>query len=89
MKRKIGKWLKVSLVALLVIILLGVGVVYAFVIKRPTQIAEYADTKPYVWNRVELSESVRSSDGSDRRFPYRQPYRQLPGEGWQRSYSEL
>ncbi|KWX86366.1 hypothetical protein AMQ83_19370, partial [Paenibacillus riograndensis] len=65
MKRKTGKWLKISLVALLAIILAGAGVVYAFVIKRPTQVAEYADTKPHKWNRVELGGNVRSSDGSE------------------------
>ncbi|CQR56553.1 pectin acetylesterase-family hydrolase [Paenibacillus riograndensis] len=65
MKRKTGKWLKISLVALLALTLVGAGVVYAFVIKRPTQIAEYADTKPHKWNRVELGGNVRSSDGSE------------------------
>ncbi|ASA22505.1 pectin acetylesterase-family hydrolase [Paenibacillus donghaensis] len=62
--KKISKWIKVTLLGTAVVVILGSLAVYGLVNKRPTPPSVAADSRPYQWNKVELGEQVRSSDGS-------------------------
>ncbi|WP_251038558.1 pectinacetylesterase family protein [Paenibacillus albidus] len=62
---KKGKWLVISMIGLAGVVVAGGLLVYLRVTAKPTEIARQAETRQYIWNKVDLGTQVMSGDGSE------------------------